>query len=74
MLQRLKNHVRGVYIGMVEEEKEIRYGRGMRHCGNCIITVQCLQVNDVIPILLPGVYCGGGCNSVVPKNSQNTAH
>ena len=25
-----------------------------------ILSVQCLQVDDVIPILLPAVYCGFG--------------
>ena len=28
------------------------------------LSVQCLQVDDVIPILSPGVYCGfGRCGS-----------
>ena len=25
-----------------------------------LLSVQCLQVDDVIPILLPAVYCGVG--------------
>ena len=29
-----------------------------------LLIVQCLQVDDVIPILLPAVYCGfGRCGS-----------
>ena len=29
-----------------------------------LLSVQCLQVDDVIPILLPAVYCGfGRCGS-----------
>ena len=36
----------------------------MSHCIMELLSVQCLQVDDVIPILSPAVYCGfGRCGS-----------
>ena len=48
------------------KRKETRY-IGMGHKSLHImelLSVQCLQVDDLIPILLPAVYCGfGRCGS-----------